>query len=157
MYAIEEKDRFTVLGIGAELKSDYMDQAGITKEKESLWQAVLEDGRLEKLKSVAANDFIFAVNEAYNDKMMHYIGVMTEQTLPEADRLIEFPEGEYVVVKGEGKTFEELSNTLTGTTFGQALAEASEVEYIGGPNTVVVMGQKDGLYFGEMWVPVVRK
>lgn len=89
--------------------------------------------------------------------MMHYIDVMTEQTLPEADRLIEFPEGEYVVVKGEGKTFEELSNTLTGTTFGQALAEASEVEYIGGPNTVVVMGQKDGLYFGEMWVPVVRK
>lgn len=89
--------------------------------------------------------------------MMHYIGVMTEQTLPEADRLIEFPEGEYVVVKGEGKTFEELSNTLTGTTFGQALAEASEVEYIGGPHTVVVMGQKDGLYFGEMWVPVVRK
>ena len=32
-YTVEEKDGFTVLGIGTEIKSDYRDQAGINKEK----------------------------------------------------------------------------------------------------------------------------
>lgn len=156
-YTIEEKESFTVLGIGTELKSDYKDYAGITKEKEDFWQTVNEDGRLEKLRSVATNNYIFAVNEVVDNKMMHYAGVMTDESLPEADRLIEFPQGEYVVVKAEANTFDELSNKLTGMAFGEALVEATDVEYVGGPNTVVGMGQQNGLFFGEMWVPVVRK
>ncbi|ETI68386.1 GyrI-like domain-containing protein [Neobacillus vireti] len=156
-YTIEEKDSFTVLGIGTELKSDYTDYAGITKEKADFWHAVKEDGKLDTLKAVATNDYIFAVNEAVNNKMMHYAGVMTKETLPEATRVIQFPKGEYLVVKGEAKTAEELSNTLTGIAFGQALAEAKNVAYVGGPNTTVEMGQRNGLVFGEMWIPVVRK
>ncbi|MFJ7729802.1 GyrI-like domain-containing protein [Neobacillus sp. NPDC097160] len=156
-YTLEEKDSFTVLGIGTELKSDYTDYAGITKEKADFWQAVKQDGTLETLKAIAANDYIFAVNEAVNNKMMHYAGVMTEASLPEATRVIQFPKGEYLVVKGEAKTADELSNTLTGIAFGQALAEAKIVAYVGGPNTTVEMGQRNGLVFGEMWIPVVRK
>lgn len=156
-YTIEEKESFTVLGIGTELKSGYTDYAGITKEKEDFWQAVNEDGGLDKLKAIATNHYIFSVNEAVNNKMMHYAGVMTEESLPEADRLIQFPKGEYVVVKGEGKTFDELSNKLTGMAFGEALPEAKNVEYVGGPNATVEMGQQNGLLFGEMWIPVVRK
>ncbi|MFB5265634.1 GyrI-like domain-containing protein [Paenibacillus enshidis] len=156
-YTLEEKDSFIVLGIGTELKSDYTDYAGINKEKADFWQAVKQDGRLDTLKAIAANDYIFAVNEAVNNKMMHYAGVMTEASLPEATRIIQFPKGEYLVVKGEGKTAEELSNMLTGIAFGQALAEAKNVAYVGGPNATVEMGQLNGLVFGEMWIPVVRK
>ena len=156
-YSLEEKDRFTVLGLGTELKSDYTDYAGITKEKADFWQAVKQDGTLNTLKAVATNDYIFVVNEAVNNKMMHYAGVMTEKTLPEATRVIQFPKGEYLVVKGEANTSEELSNMLTGIAFGQALPEASDVAYVGGPNASVEMGQRDGLVFGEMWIPVVRK
>ena len=156
-YTLEEKDSFTVLGIGTELKSNYTDFAGITKEKADFWQAVKQDGRLDTLKALATNDYIFAVNEAVNNKMMHYAGVMTEASLPEATRVIQFPKGEYLVVKGEANTAEELSNMLTGIAFGQALAEAKNVAYVGGPNTTVEMGQRNGLVFGEMWIPVVRK
>lgn len=156
-YTLEEKDSFTVLGIGIELKSDYTDYAGINKEKADFWQAVKQDGRLDTLKAVAANDYIFAVNEAVNNKMMHYAGVMSEASLPEATRVIQFPKGEYLVVKGEGKSAEELNNTLAGIAFGQALPEAKDFAYVGGPNTSVVMGQRNGLVFGEMWIPVVRK
>ncbi|MFS0824744.1 GyrI-like domain-containing protein [Bacillus sp. 1P02SD] len=156
-YTIEEKDSFIVLGIGTELKSDYRDFAGINKEKADFWQAVTQDGRLDALKALATNDYIFAVNEAVNNKMMHYAGVMTEETLPEATRVIQFPKGPYVVVKGEAKTSEELSQTLTGIAFGQALAEATDYAYVGGPNTTVEMGQRDGNVFGEMWIPVVKK
>ncbi|MGE8207324.1 GyrI-like domain-containing protein [Heyndrickxia sp. NPDC080065] len=156
-YTLEEKDSFTVLGIGTELKSDYTDYAGINKEKADFWEAVKQDGMLDTLKAIAINDYIFAVNEAVNNKMMHYAGVMTEESLPEASRVIQFPKGEYLVVKGEGKTADELNNKLAGVAFGQVLPEAKDFAYVGGPNTTVEMGQRNGLVFGEMWIPVVRK
>lgn len=156
-YTLEEKDSFIVLGIGVDLKSHYTDQAGLNKEKADFWEAVKHDGRLDALKAVATNDYIFAVSEAVNNKMMYYAGVMTETTLPDATRVIQFPKGEYLVVKGEAKTAQELSDTLTGIAFGQALPAAEEVAYVGGPNAAVEMGQRDGLFFGEMWIPVVRK
>lgn len=156
-YTLEEKDSFTVLGFGTELKSDYTDYAGINKEKSDFWLAVKQDGRLDTLKSLATNDYIFAVNEAVNNKMMHYAGVMTDATLPEASRVIQFPKGEYLVVKGEADTANALSNMLTGITFGQVLPEAKNFAYVGGPNATVEMGQRNGLVFGEMWIPVVRK
>ncbi len=156
-YTLEVKDSFTVLGIGTELKSDYTDYAGINKEKADFWSAVKQDGRLDMLKAVATNDYIFVVNEAVNNKMMHYAGVMTEASLPEASREIQFPKGEYLVVKGEAETAEELSNMLTGIAFGQVLPEAKDFAYVGGPNASVEMGRRNGLVFGEMWIPVVKK
>ena len=107
---------------------------------------------------MATNDYIFAVNEAVNHKMMHYAGVMAEvDPAPEDARVIHFPKGEYLVVKGEGQTADELNITLTGAAFGQALPEAKDVDYVGGPNTMVEMEQRDGVVTGEMWIPVVRK
>ncbi|WP_054955184.1 GyrI-like domain-containing protein [Paenibacillus dakarensis] len=156
-YTLEEKDSFTVLGFGTELKSDYTDYAGINKEKAEFWEAVKQDGRLDTLKAVADNDYIFAVNEAVNHKMMYYAGVLSEASLPEATRVIQFPKGEYLIVKGEGRTAEELSTMLTGVAFGQVLPEAKDYAYVGGPNATVEMGQRDGSVFGEMWIPVVRK
>ncbi|EJQ46232.1 transcriptional regulator [Bacillus mycoides] len=156
-YTLEEKDSFIVLGIGTELKSEYTDFAGINKEKEDFWEAVKQDGRLDTLKDLATNDYIFSVSEAVNNKMMYYAGVMTEAQIQEESRVIQFPMGEYLVVKGEGKTAEELSNKLTGIAFGQVLPEAKDFAYVGGPNTTVEMGQRNGLVFGEMWIPVVRK
>ncbi|WP_106495762.1 GyrI-like domain-containing protein [Lentibacillus sp. Marseille-P4043] len=156
-YTLEEKDGFTVIGLGTDLKSHYTDFAGINKEKAEFWQAVSEDGRLETLKSIAENDYIFAVNEAVNNKMMHYAGVMSEAPAPEEARVIQFPKGEYLVVKGEEETAEELMNKLTGIAFGQALPEAKNVAYVGGPNATVEMGQRNGFIYGEMWIPVVRK
>lgn len=156
-YTLEEKESFTVLGIGTELKSDYRDYAGINKEKTDFWSSVKQDGRLDMLKAVATNEYVFVVNEAVNNKMMHYAGVMTEAQLPEASRIIQFPKGEYLVVKGEAETSDALSNMLTGIAFGQVLPEAKNFAYVGGPNASVEMGQRNGILFGEMWIPVVRK
>ncbi|SFC90837.1 Predicted transcriptional regulator YdeE, contains AraC-type DNA-binding domain [Bacillus sp. OV322] len=156
-YTLEEKEGFTVIGLGTELKSDYTDYAGINKEKADFWQAVSQDGRLDTLKSMAANDLVFAVNEAVNNKMMHYAGVMTEETAPDEARVIQFPRGEYIVVKGEGKTPDDLNNKLAAVAFGQVLPEAANVAYVGGPNTTVEMERRNGIIIGEMWIPVVRK
>ncbi|MNP31525.1 Bacterial transcription activator, effector binding domain [compost metagenome] len=158
-YVLEEKDGFTVFGLGTELKSDYTDYAGINKEKSSFWQAVTEDGRLDQLKAIADNDYVFAVNEAVNNKMMYYAGVLSQESLPasEGSRVIQFPKGEYLVVKGEGATADELSNQLAGIAFGQVLPEVNHVAYVGGPNATVLMDQENGRVSGEMWIPVVRK
>ncbi|WP_081756911.1 GyrI-like domain-containing protein [Gorillibacterium massiliense] len=158
-YTLEQKESFTVFGLGTELKSHYTDYAGINKEKSDFWQAVGKDGRLDTLKAMAANDHIFAVSEAVNNKMMYYAGVMTEESVPasEGSRVIQFPKGEYLVVKGEAKSAEELNNQLTGIAFGQALPEVKNFAYVGGPNTTVAMGERNGLVFGEVWIPVVKK
>ncbi|TLS48576.1 AraC family transcriptional regulator [Paenibacillus antri] len=156
-YTFEEKDSFIVLGIGTELKSDYTDYAGMNKEKENFWRAVEQNGTLDKLKAVAANDYIFAVNEAVNHKMMYYAGVMTDASIPEEHRVIQFPKGPYLVVKGEGKSADELSGMLTGIAFGQVLPATDHYAYVGGPNATVEMGHRDGLVYGEMWIPVVEK
>lgn len=156
-YIIEEKDSFTVLGIGIEIKSSYTDYAGINKEKSDFWQSISQDGRLDQLKTKATNDYVFAVNEAVNNKMMHYAGVMTKASIPEEARAIQFPKGEYLIVKGVGKTFDELNDRLAGYAFGQALPEAKNVAYVGGPNAMVETGQQNGMVSGEMWIPVVRK
>lgn len=156
-YALEEKDSFIVIGIGTEIKSDYTDDAGINKEKALFWKTIEQDGRLDALKAVAANEYVFAVSEAVNHKMMYYAGVMTDASIPEEHRVIQFPKGVYLVARGEGKTAEELGNRLTGVAFGQALPEAKHFAYVGGPNTIVVMGQRNGVVFGEIWIPVVTK
>jgi predicted transcriptional regulator YdeE len=158
-YILEEKDSFTVIGLGTELKSDYTDYAGVAREKSDFWQAVSQDGRLDTLKGMAANDYIFAVNEAVNNKMMHYAGVMAKEsaTIPEEARVIQFPKGKYLVVKGEGQTAEEMKNNVTGIAFGQVLPEAQDFAYVGGPNTTVETGRQNGKVYGEMWIPVVDK
>jgi predicted transcriptional regulator YdeE len=156
-YTLEEKESFIVIGLGTELKSDYTDYAGIHKEKADFWQAVSQDGRLDTLKEMASNNYVFAVNEAVNNKMMHYAGVMTEEPALEEARVIQFPKGEYVVVKGEGKSADDLNNKLAGIAFGQVLPEATNVAYVGGPNASVEFGERNGQIYGEMWIPVVRK
>ena len=157
-YTLEEKDSLTVIGVGTELKSHYTDFAGLSKEKSDFWQAIIEDGTLDALKAIAINDYIFAVNEAVNNKMMHYAGVMAEaSTAPEGARVIQFPKGKYLVVKGQGKTADELNNKVSAIAFGQVLPEAKDFAYVAGPNATVEMGQRSGLVFGEMWIPVVRK
>ncbi|TLS48541.1 AraC family transcriptional regulator [Paenibacillus antri] len=156
-YMLEEKDSFIVAGIGTELKSDYTDYAGMNKEKETFWQTVRQDGRLDALKVVAANDYIFAVNELVNRKRMYYAGVLAGASVAEEYRSITFPKGPCLVIKGEGKTAEEMSSTLTGIAFGQVLPEADSFAYVGGPNATVEMGRRDGLVYGETWIPVVKK
>lgn len=156
-YTLEEKDRFTVIGFGTDLKSYYTDFAGLNKEKSDFWQTVSQDGRLDTLKAMAANDYVFIVNEAVNNKMMHYAGVMTEASAPEEARVIQFPKGEYLVIKGEGSTANELENKLAGLAFGKVLPEVKNFAYVGGPNTTVQMDHRNGLVYGEIWIPVVRK
>lgn len=156
-YTLEEKDSFTILGFGTELKSSFTDFAGLSKEKSDFWQAISQDGRLDTLKTIATNDYIFAVNEAVNNRLLHYAGVMTEALALEEARVIQFPKGEYLIVSGEGKSSEELSNKLASIAFGQVLPAAKNFAYVGGPNTTVNMGQRSGLVYGQIWIPVVRK
>lgn len=156
-YDFEDKKAFTVVGIGVELKSDYTDQEGLDREKEVFFNQALTDGTLDKLKEVAKNDYIFAVNEVVDDKMMHYIGVEGDQAIPEAERLIEFPEGKYIAIPGEATSEYDLANELTNIAFGEVLYEETEYAYVGGPNAAVIMGETDGIFVGEMWLPVVQQ
>lgn len=156
-YDFEDKNAFTVVGIGVELTSDYMDQAGLDKEKEDFFNQAYSDGTVDNLRKIAKNDFLFAVNLADDDKMMHYVGVESDEDYPEATRLIQFPEGKYIVIPAEANSPYELADKLTKLAFGEVLNEEQEYAYVGGPNAAVIMGETDGVYIGEMWIPVVKQ
>lgn len=156
-YDIQDKKDFTVVGVGVELTSDYMDQAGLDKEKEAFFNRAYTDGTVEELSKVAKNDFVFAVNEAVDDKMMHYVGVESDDDYPEATRMIQFPEGKYIVIPAEAHSAYELADKLTKLAFGDVLMEEQEYAYVGGPNAAVILGESEGTYVGEMWIPVVKQ
>lgn len=156
-YELKDMDSFTVLGFGVELKSDYMDQDGLEKEKEEFFNQSIQDGTIAKLKEVAKTDYLFVVNEAVDDKMMHYVGVETDQELRGATRMIQFPEGKYITIPGEAASQYELADRLTNTAFGDVLQEETEYGYVGGPNAAVIMSEMDGIFTGEMWLPVVKQ
>lgn len=59
-----------------------------------------------------------------NNKMIYYDGVMTEASAPEESRVIQFPKGEYLVVKEGAKTADELGNNLADIAFGQVLLQS---------------------------------
>ena len=58
----------------------------LTRKRQTFGKLSIKMEGLITLKAVATNDYIFIVNEAVNNKMMHYAGVMTEESLPEATR-----------------------------------------------------------------------
>lgn len=156
-YDFEDKEAFKVVGVGVELTSDYMDQAGLDKEKEEFFTRVMADGTVDKLRGIAKNDFVFVVNQATDDKMMHYVGVLSDKKLPGTSESIQFPAGKYIAVPGEADSAYALAHQLTQMTFGDVLIEEKKYGYVGGPNTAVIMGEADGTYVGEMWVPVIEQ
>lgn len=156
-YYLEDKDAFRVTGIGTELTAHYTDFTEIQKQKTNFWDKVNQGGTINDLLSISTNKFLFVVNEAYDNKMMHYVGVETEKDLTNATRIIEFPAGKYVVVEGYAEESEALNDYLTNTTFGEILGQITDYAYVGGPNAVVQMGLRDGKYFGQMWIPVVAQ
>lgn len=155
-YDFEDKQGFTVLGLGVELTSDYTDQEGIRQEKEDFFNQSIQDGTVAKLKEIAKNDYLFVVNEVVDDKMMHYVGVETDQEFSKDARKIQFPEGKYIVVPGEARSQYELADALTNLAFGEVLSQETSYSYVGGPNAAVIMGEADGIFVGEMWLPVVK-
>lgn len=156
-YRIEQKEAFFVLGIGTALTSHYQDQAGLMREKVAFWGRMDEDPRFDSLMELALNEQVFAVNEFFNGRMMHYAGVMAQAFADFADRLIPFPAGDYLVLEGEADTADELELRLSGIAFGQALAELTQYAYTGGPNALVQTARVPGRFKGEFWVPLTLK
>ncbi|WP_125571068.1 effector binding domain-containing protein [Lacticaseibacillus songhuajiangensis] len=155
-YTIATQPAFSILGIGTELKSHYTDFAGMAAEKSAFWNAVQADGRLEELQAIAADNKLFFVNEAYQNKMMYYVAVRSDKDFASADRRIEFPAGEYVLVDGTGADAYSAAEGVIGAAFGGVLGQLSDVAYVGGPNAAAVEAQTDGTYAAKMYIPVVR-
>lgn len=156
-YYLEDKEAFNVAGIGTELTADYTDFMEIQKQKSAFWADVHQNGTVKELLDESKNGFLFVVNEAVDNKMMHYVGVEKDKALDNITRLIEFPAGKYLIVEGEAEEAEALNDVLTGATFGEVLSQISDYAYVGGPNAAVQLEKKDGKYIGQMWVPVVAQ
>ena len=105
----------------------------LQKEKAEFWGVLKADGRFDKLKDAAKDDREWSINEVYQGKPWNYFAVEAGKSVSDATRIIEFLESEYIVVAGNGDK-ETLFDQLTYRSFGC-----------------------DGTFYGEFWVPVVKK
>lgn len=153
-YQIETKKQFTVAGLEMTINSQFNDFAGINREKTDFWTRINTDGSLAKLVSQAKDRSLYAVNEVVNNKMMHYAAVLPKNDQVDADRLIEFPSGAYLVVMGTAASQEELTAQLTGAVFGEILPQLTTYSYVGGPNAIQMQAVSDQ-FQGRALVPVV--
>lgn len=155
-YSIEFKKSFTLTAYGFSIRSNFQDAPALQKEKAEFWGGLKADGRFGKLKAAAKDDREWSVNEVYQGKPWNYFAVEAGKAVADATRIIEFPESEYIVVAGTGDK-EALFDQLTYRAFGEVLPQVTDYAYIGGPNATYRQGNGDGHFYGEFWVPVVKK
>lgn len=155
-YTLDHKKSFTLTAYGFSIRSNFQDVTALQKEKAEFWGGLKADGRFDKLKSAAKNDLEWSVNEVYQGKPWNYFAVEAGKTVADATRIIEFPESEYIVVAGEGDK-EALFDQLTYRAFGEVLSNVTDYAYVGGPNATYRKDNGDGTFYGEFWVPVVKR
>jgi predicted transcriptional regulator YdeE len=155
-YTLEHKPAFTLTGYGFTIQADFQDAPALMKEKSEFWGGLLADGRFDKLKKAANDAREWSVNEVYQGKPWNYFAVKTTEKITDATRLIEFPDSEYIVVSGEGDK-DTLFDQLTYRAFGEVLGQVNDYAYVGGPNATYREAKEDGSFYGEFWVPVVKK
>ena len=157
-FQLENKDAFTVIGFGTTVQyGEGNDKfAHIARQKSKLWQDVAQNGQLKQLEKLASDDRMLAVNEAVNQEMWYYAGVISAAKAPATARAINFPASQYLVVAGHAATPGELFGQLEGKVFGQILPNAKDFAYVGGPNAGVRNSVDADGVTGEMWVPVVN-
>ncbi|QJC50447.1 AraC family transcriptional regulator [Paenibacillus albicereus] len=155
-YALEFKKSFTLTAYGFSIQSKVQDRQAMHKEKAEFWDKLKTDGRFSKLKEAAKNDREWSVNEVYRGTAWNYFAVEAGRSVPDATRIIEFPESEYIVVAGSGDK-ETLFDELTYRAFGEVLAQVTDYAYVGGPNATYREDSGDGTFYGEFWVPVVKR
>lgn len=155
-YTLEHKKSFTLTAYGISLRSNFQDMSAMQKEKAEFWGGLKADGRFDKLKGAAKDDREWSVNEVYQGKPWNYFAVEAGKSVGDATRIIEFPESEYIVVAGTGEK-EALFDQLTYRAFGEILPRITDYAYIGGPNATYRKDNGDGTFYGEFWVPVVKR
>lgn len=155
-YALDYKKSFTLTAYGFSIRSSFQDMTALQKEKAEFWDKLKADGRFSKLKAAAKDDREWSVNEVYQGKPWNYFAVEAGKSVADATRIIEFPDSEYIVVAGTGDK-EELFDQLTYRAFGEVLSRITDYAYIGGPNATYRKDNGDGSFYGEFWVPVVKK
>ncbi|PCR99809.1 GyrI-like domain-containing protein [Lactococcus fujiensis] len=155
-YTLVHKTGFTLTGYGFVITAPFQDSQALISEKNKFWNDLQVTGKFDDLKKVAKNHREWSVNEVYQGKPWNYFAVETHSTVDNATRLIEFPDSEYIVVSGSGPK-DELFDQLTYQAFGEVLSQIKDYAYIGGPNATYREKNTDGTYYGEFWVPVVKK
>jgi Bacterial transcription activator, effector binding domain. len=155
-YTLERKKSFALTAYGFSIRSNFQNMSEVQKEKAEFWGRLKADGRYHKLKEAAKDDREWSVNEVYQGKPWNYFAVEAGKSVADATRIIEFPESEYIVVAGTGEK-DMLFDQLTFRAFGEILPQITDYAYIGGPNATYRRDNGNGTFYGEFWVPVVKK
>ena len=155
-YTLEHKNSFILSAYGFPIQASLQDYHSLALEREVFETSLQKNGRLAKLKKSAKNEREWSVHTDYLGKPWNYFAVESRKGLKEDCRLLKFPENDYIVIADtadKGKIFEHLSYQA----FRKILPKVVDYAYLGGPHLAYRQERSDGSYYGEIWLPVVKK
>lgn len=153
-YKICNKKSFSVAAVSMKLEKDMEKNF---QKVPLFWQEVQKNGTLEVLKNNIKKEpvGILGISDCCGKDWKYFIGVATEEAVPEGMEEIEIPEGTWAVFSGKGKAPEAIQE-LEKKVFTQWLPY-SGYEYAQKPDIEVYYNQnpEDALF--EVWICVVKK
>ncbi|HBC89880.1 MAG TPA: hypothetical protein DCZ00_00365 [Lactococcus sp.] len=155
-YTLEHKPSFILSAYGFPVQASLQDYRTLLLEKELFEKTLRTDGRFDKLKKLAKNDREWSVNDDYYGKAWNYFAVETRKTVKDDSRLIKFPESDYILIAAIADK-EAIFERLSHQAFRNILPAMTDYAYLGGSNAAYRQERGDGSYYGEFWLPVVKK
>jgi predicted transcriptional regulator YdeE len=87
----------------------------------------------------------------------YFAGVVTSQPLIDGTEEVLFPQGNYLILSGQGGLSRLAFDKLEDQAFTEILAGDFPYEYNGGPIAEILLNGNPADAVVEVWVPVIRK
>lgn len=155
-YTLEHKASFVLRGYGFPMQDLLADQTRFAAEQKLFENTLHIDGRFDKLKKLAKDTREWSVIAQSHGKTWYYFAVESRKAVTDDTRLIKFPESDYIVVTALGEK-EAIFDVLTHQAFEKALPKLKGYIYNDGPCVAYRQERRDGSFYGEFWISVVKK
>ncbi|MDI4647948.1 effector binding domain-containing protein [Cohnella hashimotonis] len=155
---IEKKPAFRLIGFRTVLQGGTSIHAPqYSNQKTTFFKSQIENGRLAGIRPLAEGPYGYAAVALEDGSVRYYAGVSSTKPLPAGADELHFPEGEYVVLSGQGGLSRLAFDRLEDQALGSLFTDAFEYEYNGGPIAEVLLNGNPMDAEVEVWVPVRKK
>jgi len=157
-FRVERKEAFRIVGFKTKLDgSANIHSESFSGQKTEFFKGVLQSGKMALLQPISESKLGYAAVANDGSGTFYYAGVKTSQPAVEGAEEVRFPEGEYLVLSGQGGLSRLAFDKLENLAFHEVLTEDNEYEYSGHPIAEILLNGNPADAEVEVWVPVRKK
>lgn len=157
-FRVERKEGFRLVGYKTALEgAGNAHSAQFSRQKTKFFIGAIENGQMALLRPLAEDSYGYAAITVENGNVFYYAGVKTSQPALEQTEEVLFPEGEYLVLTGNGGLSRLAFDKLEDQAFNNLLNENYEWIYTGAPIAEILLNGNPSDAQVEVWVPVKKR